>query len=586
MLDFKTLLKELKSYKKELVLANLIACFAVLISTPTPLLIPLLVDEVLLGSSGVLVYNIDSIIHGPNPAYVYVLVVLAITVFMRVLFFALSVWQSYLFTKVSQNIVYKIRKSLLGHLKGLDLSSYEVFSGAKVSSLLVVDLATLEEFLSSSISKLIISVLTVVGVGIVLLLIEWKLALLILFLNPFIVYFTTKLARRVAKIKRKENALIEAFSESLNKTLEFYEQIKVSNKTEHFVKNLDVRAKDVRDSAMEFRYKSEASSRFSYLFFLSGFELFRAAGILMAFYDDLSIGLMLAVFGYLWVIMGPVQEIIGIQYAYANAKAALTRINTLYKLKQEPSCEVKEDPFFNKVTNAIEVENLCFNYGDHMILKDVSLKVDVGQKIAIVGASGSGKTTLAKLLVGFYTPECGVIKYDGVDAKEIGLEKIRDNVYLVLQTPQLFTNTLLYNLTFGDDVSQERLHYALEVAELKEFVDRQKDGLETLVGSEGVSLSGGERQRVAIARMVIKDPNIVFLDESTSALDSLTEAKVFGKLQEYLKAKTTIMIAHRLSTIKSADYIYVLGEGRVIEEGTLEELLQSDGKFSEFYNRD
>jgi len=563
--DIKKLLQQLKNYKKELLFANLIAILAVMVSTPAPLLIPLLVDEVVLKKKGWLVSTIDSLFSGVHEPWFYVIVVLILTITLRALFFTLSIWQNYIFTKISQDIVYKIRVKLLEHLKSLDLKDYEKFTSAKVSSLMVVDLATVDTFLSTSISKLIISVLTVLGVAVVLLLIDWRLALFILFLNPLIVFFTTKLARKVGKIKRKENSLIQSFSEALNETLDFYEQVRVSNKGEHFFDKLYQKAKEIKDVAVDFRYKSDASAKFSFLLFLSGFELFRAVGIMMVLYSGLTIGLMLAVFGYLWVIMTPIQEIINIQYAYHNAKEALKRINELFELKQEPKIQNAKNPFEKVKTNSLKVKDLVFSYdGKKDVLKGISLEFEKAKQTAIIGGSGSGKSTLAKLLVGFYTPTQGEIYVDDISYKEIGLENIRENIFLVLQNPTLFNNTLKYNLTFGEDVSEEVLQYAIKIAQLEDVIKRLENGLETKIGKGGVNLSGGERQRVSIARMIVKDPNIVILDESTSALDSLTESKLFDGLEEYLKGKTTIIIAHRLSTIEKADKVYELKDGKLV----------------------
>jgi ATP-binding cassette subfamily C protein len=196
-----------------------------------------------------------------------------------------------------------------------------------------------------------------------------------------------------------------------------------------------------------------------------------------------------------------------------------------------------------------------------------------------VGASGSGKTTLANLLVGLYAFEEGDILYDGRSIKEIGLDVVRDHVYLVLQNPQLFNNTIRENLTFGVEISDEKLYNALEIAQLKDFILGLDDKLDTQVGRNGIKLSGGQRQRLSIARMIIQDANIVILDESTSALDVHTESKLFDDLSDFLQEKTTIIIAHRLSTIRKADYIYVLDNGIIEEEGTHDKLMSLEGVF-------
>ncbi len=577
---FKTLFKEAKKYKKEFIIANLMAIIAVLISTPTPLVMPVLVDEILLHKRGMVVETIDSIFGGTHKAYFYVLLMLVLVVFLRGLFFIITYYQTKLFTIISKNIAFKIREDALKHLSKVALNELEFFGLGKASSLLIVDIDTIDNFLGAVVARLIVSVLTIIGVGVVLLLIHWKLALFILILNPVVVTFTTKIAKKVSKLKKAQNSAFEIFNEALSETLEMFVQIRATNQDRNFFGRVIEKARDIKEKSIKFTYKSEGASKLSFLIFLSGFEAFRAASILVVAYSDLSIGLMFAIFGYLWVMMSPLQEILNIQYSYHNAKRALERVNSIFMLKQEPNYEKKKDPFKNDITASIEVENLNFSYdGKKRIIEDVSLNIKKGSKIAIVGASGSGKTTLANLLVGLYPFESGDIRYNEVSVKEIGFKTVRDHIYLVLQTPQLFNDTIRANLTFGKDVSKEKIYEALKIAQMEEFVNSLEEGLDTKIGRNGIKLSGGQRQRIGVARMIIYNPSIVILDESTSALDIHTESRLFESLNEHLKDKTTIIIAHRLSTIRKADYIYVLDHGKLVEEGTHESLMAKEGTF-------
>lgn len=577
---FKDIFNEVKKFKKELIWANMIAIIAVCISIPVPLLMPLLIDEVLLDKPGFLVGFVDFIFGDDNKAYVYVFVVLVIVLILRALFFSLNYIQTKLFTIISKNVTFKIRKDLIRHLSKASLDSFELIGSGNIASMMLVDVDTVDDFLGSMISRLIISVLTIIGVGVVLLLIHWQLALFIMLLNPFVILITTKIARRVSALKKKENISYEFFTGVLNETLDLYLQIKSANKIDHFFGKVRSNANDLRKNAIQFTYKSDAANRFSFLVFLSGFELFRAASILVVAYSDLTIGLMLAIFGYLWVMMAPIQEVLNIQYAYHNAKAALQRINTLFAMKSEPVYSQSVDPFRDNFTNSIEIKDLSFAYGDGKeVLKNIDMTMPKGSKTAIIGASGSGKTTLAQLIVGLYPPQEGEIAYDGYSIEEIGLERVRDNVFIVLQNPQLFNDTIARNLTFGEECSKEQIEYALHVAQLNNFVNSLDFGLETMIGKNGIKLSGGQRQRLSVARMVLQNPNIVILDESTSALDVHTESRLFEALEAYLQQKTTIIIAHRLSTIRKADYIYVLDHGKVVEEGKTETLMNLEGLF-------
>jgi len=580
MYSFKTFYKEAKKYKKELIFANLLALFAVIVSTPAPLVMPVLVDEVLLNKPGIVTKTIDSFFGHTSPAYLYVGIMLIVVLILRALYFVLNYYQTKLFTIVSKNISFKLRKDLLNHLSKVAVNEFEFFGSGKSASLMVVDVDTIENFLGSFVSRLIISFLTIIGVGIVLLLIHWQLALFMLILNPFVVVLTTKIAKRVSVLKRSENKSFEVFQESLSETLELFSQIKAANQDKNFFDRVINTAKEIKNRSIEFTYKSDAANRLSFLVFLSGFEAFRAASILVVAYSDLSIGLMFGIFGYLWVMMTPIQDILNIQYAYHNAKKSLDRINSIFALKVEPHYAHNCNPFEKSPTNKIEVKNLSFAYDDGKnILSKINLTIKKGTKVAIVGASGSGKTTLAHLLVGLYSFDSGDILYDECSIKDIGLDVVRDHVYLVLQNPEIFNDTIRANLTFGKKVDDDKLLEALDIAQLGSFVRDLKDGLNTQVGKNGVKFSGGQRQRLSIARMIVQNSNVVILDESTSALDVHTESRLFESLNEYLKEKTTIIIAHRLSTIRKADYIYVLDHGVVEEEGTHDELISLEGAF-------
>ncbi|HIP27834.1 MAG TPA: ABC transporter ATP-binding protein, partial [Sulfurovum sp.] len=472
------------------------------------------------------------------------------------------------------------RESLLSHLKRVSLKEYEMMRVGAVTSKLVTDVETIDGFVSSTISKLIVAVLMLFFSAFILLWIHWQLAIFILITNPLVVLFTVKLARNIGELKKEENKAVEVFQSTLTETLELFHQIRAANKEEYFFEQSRVKADELRLHAVNYGYKSDRALKYSYLVFLAGYEVFRAVSILAVAYSDLSVGLMLAVFSYLWVMVTPIQDIINFQYVLSTARAACKRIESIYEMEQEPEIEESKNPFTSKHTVDIEIRNLSFAYQKNKnILTNINMQIKQGSKVAIVGASGSGKTTLSNILVGFYPLDEGEVLYGGTSNKNLKLSTIRENIHLILQHPKLFNDTMLFNLTLGKEYNEKAVQNALHIAQLSTVIERLDLGLDTLVGKDGIKLSGGQRQRVAIARMILSDPKVVIFDESTSALDVHTELKLFSALHDFLSEKTVITIAHRLSTIQSAEFIYVLEDGEVVDSGTPKELLSKDESY-------
>lgn len=579
------LFRQTMRHRGLLVRAHLIAILTAFLSVPIPLLIPLLVDEVLLKQPGTLTQTIDQIFpaswHGP---ILYVLIVTLVTIILRLAWLLFSVWQTREFTLIGKDITYNIRKRLLQHIETIAMAEYETLGSGTVSSRLVVDVETIDNFLGITISRFIVSVLTLLGVTVVMLWLHWQLALFILILNPVVILLTTKMGSYVKELKKKENSAFELFQQALTETLETIQQIRASNRAQSFFGRIVNLAAEVKENAGQYAWRSDAANKLSFSIFISGFDIFRAVAMLMVVFSDLSIGEMLAVFSYLWFMMGPVQEILNIQYGWFGAKAALSRINDLIALQAEPIYPHLQDPFKNKHTLSLCAEHITFAYGDKPpILVDVNLNIAAGEKVALVGASGGGKSTFVQVLLGLYQPQQGQLYFDEVPITEIGLDLVREHVATVLQQPALFNDTLRANLTLGQNLPDEKLWEALRIAQLEDTVREQAEGLDTIVGRQGMRLSGGQRQRLAIARMILSDPKIVILDEATSALDMETEYKLHTALQTFLQGRTTLIIAHRLSAVRQADRILVFEGGTIIEQGSHQELIQQDGLYRKLY---
>ncbi|MGE4381658.1 MAG: ABC transporter ATP-binding protein [Arcobacter sp.] len=574
---FKLLLKN----KKSLIIGQIITIIAIIISVPIPLLLPLLVDEVLLNKPDFFVNNIDKFL-GNGSAFYYIAIVTFVVLFLRLIYFIFSVVITKIFTKISKFVTFKIREKLLNHLKLVNMNEYESLGSGSISANLITDVNTLDNFIVSVSSKLIASTLTLIAVAIVILKIDLTLGLMILLIQPIIILLSKKIADKTGLLKKEENKTVEVFQNNINETLDLFGQIKASNKEKYFFDDSINKAKDIQKASNEFNYKSVAYERFSFTIFLIAFEIFRATGLVLVAYSDLSIGLMFAMFGYIWFIMTPIQDILTIQYSLASAKAAINRINKILDLEVEKNGTLVLEANNKKVD--ISIKNLSFSYKeDKLTLKDISFNIKSGEKIAIIGASGSGKTTIAHIIAGFYSKTSGDILYNNISINDLDRQSLRENIFLVLQMPILFNNSLRFNITMGNEnISDEEIFKALKIAQLYDSVESMPNKLDTLVGKHGIRLSGGQRQRLSIARMIIANPAVVIFDESTSALDVHTETKLFSELEEFLKDKTVITIAHRLSTVKNADMIYVIDDGVLVQSGNHKELEEKEGHYLEF----
>lgn len=579
------LIKQVKKHRATLLFANAIAIAATLISVPIPLLMPLMVDEVLLNkpASGLAMMNAVLPTAWQTPTG-YIGLTLLLVVLMRSVSQALNILQSRQFTLVSKTITYHMRAKMIDKLGRISIQQYETRGSGGINAHLITDIETIDQFIGSTLSKFIISLFTVVGTAAVLLWLEWRLGLFILLVNPIVIYFSRKLGSKVKHLKKRENQSYERFQNRLVETLDGIYQLRAANKERVFLNQLKMQANQVRIDADKYAWQSEAAGRVSFLLFLLGFELFRAVAMLMVLFSDLTIGQIFAVFGYLWFMLGPVQELLGIQFSWYSAKAAFTRINALLSLDEEPRPISKINPFTQQKQVDVEISHINFAYdNDQNVLTDLSLSIPRGKKVALVGASGGGKSTLIQLLIGMYQPKSGEIRFNGATTEEISFDIIRDNIAVVLQQPILFNDTLRHNLTLGEYYDETQLWQALQIAQMQDVIANLSDGLDTLIGRNGIRLSGGQRQRLAIARMVLSDPMFVILDEATSALDTATEAALHDALNDFLSGRTTLIVAHRLSAVKQADIIYVLEDGQVSQTGTHRELVTQDGLYQTLY---
>jgi ATP-binding cassette, subfamily C, bacterial len=579
MLTLRDLWQQLRQQSRRLWLGQWLAFTGAAVAVPIPLLMPLLVDEVLLHQPGKLTQLMRWLLPQEWLGAVSIIIVVTLlTISLRLSSVLLGVATTRIFVGLSKQVTLGVRQTLLDKLSRIRMQVYESLGAGQVTARLLTDIETLDKFLGETIAKVLVAVLSVVGVAVVLLWMHWQLALIILLLNPFVIALTMMLGKKVKAWKQRENSAFEMLSQSVAETLEVMQQLRASNSDKRFLEKAKQAAEAVRLAATASGWKSDALSRLSFGVFLFGFEIFRAVAMLMVVFSNLSVGQMIAVFGYLWFMMGPVQELLSVQVSYYAAKAALGRINQVLSAEEEPHYPATVHAFSGQVPAAISLQNVSFTYAEgDAILADVSLSIAPGEQIALVGVSGAGKSTLVQLLLGLYAPNQGQILFNGQAIEQLGYAQVREHIGVVLQHPMLFNDSVRQNLSLDLPYADADLWLVLEVAQLAQFVRDLPQGLDTPLGRSGVRLSGGQRQRLAIARMMLKQPQVVILDEATSMLDTHTEALLHQAMRKFLRGRTTIIIAHRLSAVKEADRVLVFDGGHIIEEGQHETLVKRAG---------
>jgi ATP-binding cassette, subfamily B, putative efflux pump len=307
-----------------------------------------------------------------------------------------------------------------------------------------------------------------------------------------------------------------------------------------------------------------------------------SAGAYLVASGVMKLGALIAFYVLIAYLYSPVQ---GLAFARIEISLAMASVNRVFEYLDIPP-EVEEDPeptVISRARGTIELRNVAFGYDDNAFrLDDFDLLIHAGETLAIVGPSGSGKTTLISLIMRFFDPERGAITIDGVDLRKLSLTSLRDNIALVDQDPLLFNASIADNIAYSNpDADKEQIIRAARIANIHDFIEGLPDGYNSRVGERGVTMSGGERQRICLARAILKDPPILILDEATSALDSISEQLIQDALDKILADKTAIIIAHRLATVQRADRIITLKDGKIVDQGTHQELLEKSALYQE-----
>ncbi|MHB9139753.1 MAG: ABC transporter ATP-binding protein [Victivallaceae bacterium] len=489
----------------------------------------------------------------------------------------------YLINYVQMRVLIDVRQKLFKHLQSLSLRFYEEYRTGKLISNVINDVGQLQQLIGISVS-MCDQLLIVLVIIVVLMIMNIQMAVVALIIIP-VHFVNLYYCHKIVKVDAK--ALQERMSEisgNLAETLNGVKVVKSFSKERTECRNFFTSLRPILDIQMHANGRWVLSWNIVDMTNICAYLAIIGLGTLMVQKGSMTIGDFAAYYGYVGMLLGPISALSTVSSSISTGLASAERIMKL--LNTIP--EIKEDPHPVKVERLngyIDFNNVSFGYKDKkMVIKDFSLKIEPGQKVALVGPSGSGKSTVTNLLLRFYDINSGEVKVDGINIKKLGLESYRNNIGVVLQEPFLFSGTIKDNIAYAKkDASDEEVMEASRMANVDEFVSMLDKRYETTVGENGASLSGGQKQRLAIARAILKNPSILILDEATSALDTVSEHLVQEALDRLMADKTTIIIAHRLSTIKNADLIVVMEDGRIVQQGKHDELLKQEGVYKEMY---
>ncbi len=529
---------------------------------------------------------------------------------------------------IGEGVIYDLRVALYHHLQQMSLRFFTNTKTGELMSRLNNDVVGAQNAISNTIVNIITNVITVVATLAVMLSMEWRLTILGVLVLPCFVFIARRLGRRLKAIAREQMSHNAQMNAMMNETLNISGAllVKLFGRIDQEVAHFEERAADVRDAGI---LRAVLGSQFFVLIGLVsvvGTALVYWVGGILVIQDAFTIGTIVAFGAYLTQLYTPLQALTNAPVDFAQSIVSFERVFEIIDLPLDIA-EHDDAVHLETVRGALHFDNVSFRYtvSDEQLLSDVervgrmdnvaatrtgryklggnglaavgmahqarelaldslTFAIEPGQLVALVGPSGAGKTTLTYLIPRLYDPTAGRITLDGHDLRELSLATLADNIGMVTQETYLFHDTIRTNLLYAKpDATQAEIEAAAQVAHIHDFILGLGEGYDSIVGERGYRLSGGEKQRMSIARVVLKDPRILVLDEATSHLDSQSEALIQDALSRVMQGRTSIVIAHRLSTILAADKILVLDRGAIVEQGTHDQLLRLDGVYARLY---
>ncbi len=509
-----------------------------------------------------------------------VLSVIAIAVFGAIS----SYFEKYLTTSVGQWVMHDLRRVLYSHIQRLSLSFHDRKRTGDLISRVTTDIDAVQSLISQVLLGMLVNVLTLFGMMLVMLYLNWAFTVIALLVAPalfFVVYhYTHRIKNASRAMRRQEGEVVSVLEEVLSSI----RVVKAFAREDYEQKRFERESRESVEKALRARNFKAKLPPIVEVIVAAGTCLVLWYGARLVLGGALTAGELLVFLLYLGKMYKPMRELSKMTDTISKASVGWERIREV--LENETQVRdmrgAKRAPRFK---GQIEFNRVSFSYDSGpSVLADLNLKIKPGQLAALVGPTGAGKTTIVSLLPRFYELTSGEIKIDGTDIRRYQQKSLREQISFVLQETLLFRATVAQNIAYGKpQASREEIIRAAKLANADEFIDRMEDGYDTMIGERGLTLSGGQRQRITIARAIIRDSPILILDEPSAGLDAESEKLVFDALENLMQGKTSIVIAHRLATVRRADVIFVIDEGRVVEQGSHDELLDTGGLYSRLY---
>jgi ATP-binding cassette subfamily B protein len=492
--------------------------------------------------------------------------------------------QTYFAGWTGERVLADLRNKLFRHLQQLSLGYYERNRAGVIISRLTNDVEALDQFVTDGVTSLVQNSLTLAGTMAILFWLDWRLALATLVIMPALFASTVAFRKHSGRAYRRVRETLGVVTATLAEDIAGMRVVQAFTRERRNERAFRGIAESYRDANHRTVVLNALYFPFVDLLSSVATAIVLGYGGWLVFHGDMTIGTLTAFLFYLTNFFEPVQQLSQLYGTFLSAVAALDKIIDVLdespEVRDRPDARTLESP-----RGRVAFEDVRFAYGrGPEVLHGIDLDVPAGTTVALVGHTGAGKSTIAKLLARFYDPTEGRITFDGVDLRDVSQESLRRQLGIVPQEGFLFAGTVRENIAFGrSDATDAEIHAAARAVGADEFVERLEDGWETQLQERGTRLSLGQRQLVAFARALLADPRILILDEATSSVDIGTERKIERALRTLLRGRTAFIIAHRLSTIRDADLIVVLEHGRVVEQGTHDELVTAGGLYSHLY---